>query len=82
MARYAALLVALARQSVMGKRLIENTAMQTPLLASVSNLLIGLYGGRPNLFHSKARSGVFELNAGHKIEVLAGSSALGKSDGD
>jgi hypothetical protein len=53
--------------------------MQAPLLASVSNLLIGLDGGRrPNLFNC----GAFELNAGYKVEVLAGNSAPKKLDGD
>jgi len=33
-------------------------------------------------FNSKAKSGVFELNAGHKVEVLAGNSAPRKLDGD
>jgi len=57
--------------------------MQAPLLAAVSNLLIGLDGGRDQIFfNSKARIGVFELNAGHKTEVLAGSSAPRKSEGD
>jgi len=44
--------------------------MKAPLLASVSNLLIGLDGGRGQiLFNSKARSGVFELNAGYKTRA-------------